>query len=171
MSTQLPLPSRMSHVAVQTPQQREAARLRGLERMEVLDTPSDPALDAIVQLCADICQVSAAGISIVGRDTVWFKASVGLQAAELLRSDSPCDETIRGNDLFTIPNAAEDEQYAETGICVGAHTFQFYAGAPLITADGSAIGCLCIYDNAPRELDEVEANTLRTLAQNILTRL
>ncbi len=161
----------MSHVAVQTPQQREAARLRGLERMELLDTPSDPALDAIVQLCADICQVSAAAISIVGRDTVWFKASVGLQTADVLRGDSPCDETIRGNDLFTIPNAAEDEQYAETGICVGTHTFRFYAGAPLITADGSAIGCLCIYDNEPRDLDEVEANTLRTLAQNILTRL
>ena len=170
MSTQLPLPPPVSQIATQAPQQREAARLRALERMELLDTPPDLALDAIVRLCADVCQVSAAAISIVRRDTVWFKTSVGLQATDMQRIDSPCDETIRGDDLFTIPNASEDEQYAQTGIRVGTHAFQFYAGAPLITADGSAIGCLCIYDDQPRDLDEVEANTLRTLAQNILTR-
>ncbi|MBE7182202.1 MAG: PAS domain S-box protein, partial [Terriglobus roseus] len=169
MNTQLPSSPRLPYAAAQPPQQREAARLRGLERMELLETPPDPALEAIVQLCADICQVSAAAITIVRRDAVWFKASVGLQADDMPRADSPCDETIRGNDLFTIPNAAEDEQYAETGIRVGPQAFQFYAGAPLITADGSAIGCLCIYDNEPRDIDEIEANTLRTLAQNILT--
>ncbi|GAA3769321.1 PAS domain S-box protein [Terriglobus aquaticus] len=171
MSTQLPLPTRMPHVAAQSAQQREAARLRGLERMEILDTPADPALEAIVQLCADVCQVSAAAISLVGRDFVLFKASVGLQASDMPRSDAPCDETIRGNDLFSIPHAAEDEQYANTGIRVGSQSFQFYAGAPLITADGFAIGCLCIYDYEPRDLDEIEATTLRTLAQTILTRL
>ena len=171
MSTQLPLPSRISHMAVQTPHQREASRLRGLERMEVLDSPPDPSLDAIVQLCADVCEVSAAAITLVRRDTVWFKSSVGLHASSMPRADAPCDETIRGNDLFTVPNAADDEQYGETGIHIGSQTFQFYAGAPLVTSDGSAIGCLCIYDDRPRELDEVEANTLRTLAQAILTRM
>lgn len=171
MSTLSPLSSRITQAGLATPQQREAARLRALDRMEVLDSPADAALDAIVQLCADVCAVSAAAISIVRRETVWFKASTGLDVLEMARADSPCDETIRGTDLFSIPEALHDEQYAESGIRVGTRAFQFYAGAPLIAPDGSAVGCLCIYDTEARVLTEVEANTLRTLAQSVMTRL
>lgn len=154
-----------------TPQQREAARLRGLERLEVLESPQDLTLDSIVQLCAEICEVPAAAISVVRRETVWFKSSIGLDVPDMARADSPCDETIRGNDLFCIPDTRNDEQYSAYGIQIGEQVFQFYAGAPLLLPDGSAIGCLCIYDTEPRQLTEVEANTLRTLALSVMTRL
>ncbi len=150
---------------------RETARLRALERLEVLDSPLDPALDDITRLAAQICEASAAAITFVRQDTVWFKSRIGLTERETLREDSPCDETIRGNDLFSIPDAKQDEQYGQTGIRIGRRTFQFYAGAPIIAPDGSPIGCLCIYDTVPRVLNELEGNTLRTLAQGVLTRL
>ena len=150
---------------------RESARLRALEQLEVLETPSDPALDEITRLAAQVCDAQAAAITFVQADDVWFKSRVGLNCREMRREDSPCDETVRGTELFSIPDAANDEQFRQSGIRVGDRTFQFYAGAPLVTADGSAVGSLCVYDPEPRLLSEVEGNTLRTLARSIMTRL
>ncbi len=150
---------------------RESARLRALEHLEVLETPSDAALDEITRLAAQICDTQAAAITFVQADDVWFKSRVGLSVREMRRQDSPCDETVRGTELFSIPDTANDEQFSETGIHIGDRTFQFYAGAPLVTADGSAVGTLCILDPEPRMLTEVEGNTLRTLARSVITRL
>jgi two-component system sensor histidine kinase VicK len=162
-----PALKRESRTAQLTPEER---RLQALERLEVSSLP-DPALDEIVKLIMQICEVPAAAVSFVERDRVWFKSRVGLPVRTMQRDDSPCDETVLGDDIFQIPDAAEDPHYTEGTIPVGNERYRFYAGAPLRAADGSAVGTLCIYDKLPRRLDEVEANTLRTLARQVTTRL
>ncbi len=150
-----------------TPEER---RLQSLERLEISSLP-DPALDELVQLVAQICAVPAAAVSFVERDRVWYKSRLGLPTRSVPREESPCDETVLGDDLFQIPDAAEDPHYPDGVIPVGTSNYRFYAGAPLRTADGNAVGTLCVYDTDPRRLDEVEANTLRTLASQVMTRL
>jgi PAS domain S-box-containing protein len=156
-----------SSFAPVSPEQR---RLQALDRLEVSSLP-DPALDEITQLVAQICDVPAAAVAFVERDRVWFKSRLGLPSRTMLREDSPCDETILGDDVFQIPDAAEDAHYPDGVIPVGNAAYRFYAGAPLRTSDGQAVGTLCVYDVSPRRLDELEANTLRTLARQVMTRL
>ncbi len=150
---------------------QEVARLRSLESLEVLDSPGDVGLDDITRLTAQVCDADAAAITFVRGNVVWFKSRVGLTARDMPRADAPCDETVRGRDLFSIPDAARDEQYGPDGIRVGDRVFQFYAGAPLLTNEGLPVGCLCIYAAEPRVLNEIEGNTLRTLARAVMTRL
>ncbi|MEK6397975.1 MAG: PAS domain S-box protein, partial [Terriglobus sp.] len=148
----------------------EEVRLQSLDRLEIGSLP-EPALDEITQLVSQICDTSAAAISFVERDSVWFKSRVGLPSRTMPRPDSPCDETIMGDDVFQIPDAADDAHYPDGYIPVGNGMFRFYAGAPLRTADGQAVGTLCVYDEQPRRLNEVEAATLRVMARQVMTRL
>lgn len=148
----------------------EERRLQSLDRLE-MTAVVDPSLDEIVKLVAQICDTPAAAVSFVDRERVWFKSRIGIPVTGMARDDSPCDETILGDDVFQIPDAAKDDHYEDGVIAIGDEDFRFYAGAPLRTADGSTVGCLCVYDKEPRLLDEVEANTLRVLARQVMTRL
>lgn len=153
--------------ATLTPEER---RLQALDRLEVSSLP-EPALDDITTLVTQICATSAAAIAFIERDRVWFKSRIGLPSRTMLRVDAPCDETILGDDIFQIPDAADDAHYPNGYIPVGEATYRFYAGTPLRTSDGQAVGTLCVFDESPRRLDEVEANTLRVLARQVMTRL
>ncbi len=150
---------------------REVPRPRALETLEILDNASDFGLDELTLLTAQVCEADAAAITFVRGDVIWFKSRVGITSRDMPRSESPCDETVRGTELFTIPDASKDSEYSENGIVVGDRTFQFYAGAPLIAADGTVVGCLCVYATEARVLNELEGNTLRTLARAVITRL
>ncbi|WP_084214166.1 PAS domain S-box protein [Terriglobus sp. TAA 43] len=148
----------------------EERRLQSLERLEINSLP-EPALDEMTQLLAQICDTSAAAISFVERDRVWFKSRVGLPSRTMPRLDAPCDETVLGDDIFQIPDAANDGHYPDGYIPVGNIAYRFYAGAPLRTADGQVVGTLCVFDEEPRLLNEMEAATLRVMARQVMTRL
>ena len=142
-----------------------------LPAYDTLDTSSDPIVDEIVRLTAQICEADAAAVSFVRDDVVWFKSRIGFSIRDMPRDVSPCDETVRGNGVFSIPDTNCDPQYAATGIRIDDHVFRFYAGAPLLATDNTPVGCLCIYATEPRDLNEIEGNTLRTLSRAIVTRL
>lgn len=148
----------------------EERRLQSLERLEINSLP-EPALDEMTQLVAQICDTSAAAISFVERDRVWFKSRVGLPSRTMPRTEAPCDETVLGDDIFQIPDAANDGHYPNGYIPVGDEAYRFYAGAPLRTADGQVVGTLCVFDEEPRRLNEMEAATLRVMARQVMTRL
>lgn len=151
--------------------QDEDLRLDTLESFEVVNAPLDPGLSAIVQLAAQICNVPAASISFVGEASVWYTHNVGFDTHETPRANSPCDEAITGSDLYQIPDAAKDSRYTDRGILMGNEAFRFYAGAPLLAPNGSAIGCLCIFSPKSRLLTDTEATALRILSDQVMTRL
>jgi PAS domain S-box-containing protein len=156
---------------MRTAQQNEDLRLDTLESFEVVHGPPDPALDEITRLAAQVCGVSSAAIAFIGEDTVWYKSTFGMDAVETRRENSPCDETIAGVDLYQIPDASVDDRYEPKGIALGKDIFRFFAGAPLIAPNGSGIGCLCIFSHQSRLLQEREAEALRALSHQVMTRL
>ena len=149
----------------------EELRLNALERLEPVEGKNDPALDEITHLAAQICDTPMAGICFVEEDRVWFKSRIGIPLRDITRLGTPFDETVLSEQLFTVNDASGSLRYSEGGIALGGRHYCFFAGAPLLTDDHNAIGCLFVMAPEPRLLTEVETNTLRTLAHQVVTRL
>lgn len=141
----------------------ETARLAALREYRILDTDPERAFDDIVLLASQICQTPISLISLVDEDRQWFKARVGTTVAETSRSISFCAHAIRGRETFVVQDALVDVRFRENPLVKGEPFIRFYAGAPLITSDGHALGTLCVVDRVPRTLTDDQAKSLDAL--------
>lgn len=146
----------------------ESARLSALARYEVLDTLSEQEFDDVALLASQICEVPIALISLIDGDRQWFKSRVGLDVAETSRDISFCGHAINSNVLFEVPNTLDDSRFADNPLVTGAPDIRFYAGMPIITGDGLALGTLCVIDQAPHELTPRQRDMLAILARQIM---
>ncbi len=151
--------------------QNEAARLVALRQLAVLDTEPEIAYDGITRLAAHICQTPVALVSLVDEDRQWFKARMGLDASQTPRDVAFCAHAILQPDLFIIPDALADPRFCTNPLVTSHPRIRFYAGAPLVTADGHALGTLCVTDTVPRELTAEQQEALRALARLTVTQL
>ncbi|MFI5493042.1 GAF domain-containing protein [Actinoplanes sp. NPDC051859] len=149
----------------------EADRLAALYDLNILDSAPEKDFDDIVALAASVCDVPMALVSLVDSDRQWFKARVGTDLTETPRDLAFCAQTIRGKDLLVVPDTTKDERFAEHPAVFGGSGIRFYAGAPLITTDGFALGTLCVLDSTPRSLDAEQLQALRALARQVTTQL
>ncbi len=153
--------------AVASPE--EAFRLEDLRSFHVLDTPPEQAYDDLVQLAANICDTPKALISLVDEDRQWFKARVGVQILQTPRCDSLCALAIQEPDrLLEIPDARHDPRLAHFPWVRAEPGLRFYAGAPLVTAAGAALGTVCVMDTVPRELTTRQRASLQALARQVV---
>ncbi len=150
---------------------RESARLDALYRSHILDTPSEPAFDDVARLAAYVCRTPIAVISLVDSTRQWFKSVVGLSHTESPRSQAFCAHTILGTDLFIVEEADVDERFADHPWVVESPSIRFYAGVPLITPDGHAIGSLAVMDVVPRTLTPEQHTGMHTLAKQVMAQL
>jgi signal transduction histidine kinase len=149
----------------------EAARLAALYDLDVLDTPPEQEFDDIVALAATVCGVPISLVSIVDADRQWAKAAVGTDEREIPREVSFCAHAILGDDLLLVPDARRDHRFADNPRVLGAPGIRFYAGAPLVTTDGRALGTLSVADTEPRRLSPEQRHSLRALARQVTTQL
>jgi PAS domain S-box-containing protein len=149
----------------------EAERLAALQRYQILDTPHEPAFDRIVKLAALLLDVPIALISLVDVERQWFKARYGLDAPETPRAIAFCDHAIRGHDILVVPDAERDPRFCDNPMVTGAMHVRFYAGAPLMSPDGCALGTICAMDRAPRQLNARDAEILTALAEQVVHEL
>lgn len=151
----------------------DVARVAALRALGILDTPPEPNYDDLTRLAAQICQVPIALISLVDADRQWFKARVGLDPAETPRELSFCAHAIAEpqTDVFVVPDASADPRFAANALVTGAPHIRFYAGTPLVTHDGWALGTLCVIDRVPRQLTPDQLHALTTLRRHILDAL
>ncbi|MGK7864512.1 HlyD family efflux transporter periplasmic adaptor subunit [Falsiroseomonas sp. E2-1-a4] len=155
------------------PNPAEAARLAALARYAILDTPPEAAFDDVAKLAASLTGCPMAYVALLDAGRQWLKAAHGFDAALLTcaRDQAFCNDTIRARDLLVVPDLAAHPRYASYPSVAGAPFLRFYAGAPLISAEGHALGTLCVVDTVPRELDARQAEGLALLATRVVAEL
>ena len=144
----------------------EEKRLNALRRSKLLDSASERMFDAIATRAAEICETPIALISLVDERRQWFKAKFGLEASETDREHAFCAHTILQDQLMVVPDACEDQRFAQNPLVTGEPNIRFYAGMPLITSDGAAFGSLCVIDQKPRDLTPGQTAQLKVLAES-----
>ncbi|WP_296182755.1 putative bifunctional diguanylate cyclase/phosphodiesterase [Pseudomonas sp. UBA1879] len=150
----------------------EASRLSRILHMGLIDSGADEVLDHIIGMVTHYFQVPIALVSIVSEHRQWFRAGTGLAERETPREISFCAYSILSNEVFQVPDAQLDERFRENPLVTGEPFVRFYAGVPLVTADGLALGTLCIIDNATRSpLDARDIAMFEMYGQLVMKRL
>lgn len=147
----------------------EERRLQTLYRLDVLDTPREQNFDDIAQLAMSICETPIAVVSLVDRDRQWFKSCIGLDGTETSRDIAFCAHAIlTPTELCIVADTMHDPRFADNPLVAGDPHIRFYAGAPLVTRQGDALGTLCVVDYRPRQLTSLQINTLKLLANQVM---
>lgn len=148
--------------------QNEAARLEALKALRVLDTPPERVFDDLTRLTSYICGTPIAFIGFVDAERLWFKSRIGWDVPEVPRDMSFCAHTILQSDVLVVSDTLED--HGRLAACpLAAHGgVRFYAGAPLMSSDGYALGTLCAMDTIPRGLTPGQTEALRRLARTVV---
>jgi PAS domain S-box-containing protein len=149
----------------------EETRLEALRELEILDTASEPEFDDLALIASQICGTPIAMVTLVDRDRQWFKSHVGTEVQQTPRDVAFCAHAILQRDLFVVPDATEDPRFAQNPLVTTDPKIRFYAGAPIRTPDGHAVGTLCVVDRRPRELTNEQENALRALSRQVEARL
>lgn len=150
----------------------EERRLAALGEYAVLDTAAEQAYDDIVRLAAFVCETPIALVSLIDRERQWFKARTGLAAGETPREHAFCAHAIaRPDGVMIVPDASRDERFAANPLVTGDPSIRFYAGVPLVTPTGEALGTLCVIDRAPRTLQPEQLEVLRALSRQVMAQL
>lgn len=147
----------------------EAARLAALHATGLLDTADERDFDDMAQLAAHIFKAPYAAVSFVDADRQWFKARVGLPTCQTARGDAFCAHAVLDpNAVFVVPDASLDARFSNSPLVTQKPNIRFYAGAPLVTRDGLAIGILCVKDSVPRQPEPGQLEALTRLARQVM---
>jgi GAF domain-containing protein len=146
-------------------------RLEVLWQYDVLDTVPEQVFDDLTELAASICEAPIALLTLVDEKRQWFKSKVGVSLSETSRDVSFCGHAILQRELFIVPDATRDERFARNPLVTAEPQIRFYAGAPLISPDGYALGTLCVIDQVPHTLRPDQKRALQILSRHVMTQL
>ncbi|RYZ66440.1 MAG: GAF domain-containing protein, partial [Proteobacteria bacterium] len=146
----------------------ESERLHDLKRLRILDTAQDPLLDELTRMAAQVCEAPISLVSLVDQDRQWFKSRFGMDVTETPRSESFCSHAIAAHDLLLVEDATLDQRFAHLPAVLGTPAVRAYAGAPLVTKNGFAIGTICIVDHKPRQFTDTDKTLLTFLSKQVI---
>jgi two-component system sensor histidine kinase/response regulator len=149
----------------------ERERINALHRYDILDTEPELAFDDITLLASQICGTEIAMISLVDRDRQWFKSKVGTTTSETSRDIAFCAHGILQPEVFVVEDARADDRFAANPMVTGGQKLRFYAGAPLTTSDGHALGMLCVNSPVARTLSTEQSAGLQALSRQVVAQL
>jgi GAF domain-containing protein len=152
---------------------RAPARLAELHRIGLLDTPATGAYDRLTRLAAKLLNTPVALVSLVDEDRQFFKSCVGLDERwssdrQTPLSHSFCQHALESHEPLVIEDARvhplvrDNPAIRDLGVVA-------YAGVPLVTASGHALGTLCVIDHKPRAWTRDQIDTLRDIAASVMT--
>jgi diguanylate cyclase (GGDEF)-like protein len=149
----------------------ERGRLEALDRLDVLDTPPEAEFDRVARLIKNIFDVNIALVSMIDAHRQWYKACIGMPVSEVPRKDTFCKLTIREAEPVVVADTTKDPRFSDSPYVTGEPHIRFYAGVPLRTSDGHAIGTLCAIDDRPRPFSDRDVAILRDLADIVMTEI
>jgi GAF domain-containing protein len=154
-----------------TKPRNEEARIAALEKYAILDSDPEAAFDDLALLASFVCKTPIALISLIDEERQWFKSKVGLTLSETSRDVAFCARAILQSDILEVRDATQDERFRDNPFVLAEPHIRFYAGAPLITEDGYALGTLCVIDQKPRVLEAEQREALKALSRLVVAQL
>jgi GAF domain-containing protein len=149
----------------------EAARVAALQKYAILDSEPEQGFDDLTLLASYISRTPIALISLVDENRQWFKSKIGVSVSETSRDIAFCSTAILQTDVFVIPDTLQDERFRNHPMVISEPGIRFYAGAPLITEEGFALGTLCVLDKRPRDFSSDQREALKALSRLVLAQL
>ena len=146
----------------------EAQRLAALREYHILDTAAEQAYDDITALAAYLCNVPIAMISLVDESRQWFKSKLGLNEQETPRDVAFCAHAILQTEPLIVRDALRDVRFADSALVTREPHIRFYAGFPLASPEGFALGTLCAIDRRPRQLSARKKKAMNALARQVM---
>ncbi len=146
----------------------EAERLAALQRYRILDTPHEQEFDDLLLIARTLCGMRMGAVTLIDSDRQWFKAQEGLVGSQTPREEAFCAHAILQPDkLMVVPDTHQDKRFVDHPAVLGAPHIRFYAGSPLLSTDGYALGTLCVFDTAPGQLKTYQAEALCALSRQV----
>lgn len=147
---------------------REEERIKELSSYFILDTEAEKNFDYLTELASAICGKPIALVSLIDSDRQWFKSKRGLDVSETHRDFAFCSHAILEDGLFEVKDTEEDERFFDNPLVKGEPYIRFYAGEPLVSSRGIPMGTLCVLDDKPGELNQVQRSSLKALASQVV---
>ncbi|MDR6990689.1 GGDEF and EAL domain-containing protein [Luteimonas sp. 3794] len=165
----LPAASAAHCMAGPTAAATEAARLAALSDLALLDTPESDSFDRITRMASRLFDTPIAAVSLTDAHRQWFKSHVGTAGREIPRDKAPCAEVTASAQVLVVPDLQLDPRFRD-GVLARSGV-RFYAGAPLVTRDGHALGAMCVLDRTPREASADDLASLRDFAAMVMAQV
>lgn len=163
---------RTDRIPMQAPvPKQEQERLAVSCEYEISATVREEIFGDMTDLPVGWCCVSLPMFSLANKDRLWFKARVGIDAKQTARDIAFCAHAILQDNLFIVEDTTKDPRFASNPLVTQHPKIRFYAGAPLVTPDGFALGTLCVMDYVPRRLNSDQQRALQVLARLVMTQL
>lgn len=142
----------------------ERQRLAALAATGLMDSPQEEVFDRVTWLASQVTECPMALLTLLSGRRQWFKSRVGVDRRETPRELAFCSHAIMQDGPFVVEDANVDPRFAANPLVTGEPHIRFYAGYPVLDANGLALGSLCVLDREPRRLRERELRALRELA-------
>jgi GAF domain-containing protein len=149
----------------------ETQRLAVLQEYRVLDTDPEQAYDDLTRLAATICHVPTALVSLVDESRQWFKSKIGFEQTETDRDIAICAHAILNREPLIVPDTRNDRRFEDNELVTKPPHIRFYAGFPLISPEGFALGTVCAMDTRPRRLNSAQKKAMQALSRQLMTLL
>ena len=149
----------------------EAQRLAALREYRILDTAAEQSYDDITALAAYLCDVPITMVSLVDESRQWFKSKLGLNQRETPRDVAFCAHAILQSEPLIVRDALKDIRFADSALVTRSPHIRFYAGFPLASPEGFALGTLCAIDRKPRQLSAEQKRAMQALSRQVMALL
>lgn len=144
----------------------DPARLEALHRLNIIDSGNEEVFEAITRFAASVFDVELATIHLVDDERQWVKASSnGLCAPDTPVGKTFCELAVAQRDLMLVPDLLKDPRFHTSEFVTGPSKLRFYAGMPLMTEDGFAVGTLCLLDTRANVFESFSDRYLRLYHQ------
>lgn len=146
-------------------------RLAALSASGQVGSAPEQTFDDLARLAASVTGCDISAITFVGETCTYWKSVPhlpygGVEKWQNAVGDSFCYFPVGMNAPFIVQDAVTDPRTAGHP-AIGPWGVGAWAGFPIVTADGQAIGSMCVIDAHPRVWTADELETLEILARAV----